>query len=360
MSTVPPPGPDAPLTTAVVTGPTGLLGTAVVAALLARGTEVRAVVRDEQRARRILPDHPALRFVPGDVTDVPGFARQLRGADAVFHLAAYFREYYQPGADPALLMRTNVQAVRELLDAAAGSGVRTVVHTSSTGALAPVPGRLADESTPLGDPGQPHAYRASKVRAERVVAEFTARHDEHGVRVPMVLPGWMWGPGDQAPTSAGRLFLAVANGRIRALPKVGNHLVDARDVAATLVAAALRGAPDGRYIAAGHWHTLAGISGGIVAATGTGTVPRPIPSGTALGIAALAETAARLTGKTPVATRTGIRTLTEGHHARFSSARAERELGVTFRPLDETLADQAAFHRDRGELPDPRRLVGRR
>ncbi|MBO1334260.1 NAD-dependent epimerase/dehydratase family protein [Streptomyces sp. VRA16 Mangrove soil] len=352
---------DMPLDTVLVTGPTGLLGHALVTALLERGTEVRALVRDEHRARQVLPDRPGLRLVPGDVTDVSGFASRLRGCDAVFHLAAYFREYYQPHADVDLLMRTNVRAVHELLHAAAETGVPTVVHTSSTGALAPDPARgPADEDTPNGSADQRHAYRASKVRAEQVVADFTARYAEHGVRVPMVLPGWMWGPGDSGPTSAGRLFLAVATGQVRALPRVGNHLVDARDVADALVAAALRGRPGRRYIAAGRWHTLAEISAGIVRAAGSGTVPRQIPAGTALGLAALAETAARFSGRTPVATRTGIRTLMEGHHARFSSTRATRELGVTFRPLHQTLADQAAWHRVRGQLPLDAAPAGRR
>ncbi|MEU2234375.1 NAD-dependent epimerase/dehydratase family protein [Streptomyces vietnamensis] len=353
---------DAALRTAVVTGPTGLLGTAVVTALLDRGTEVRAVVRDEERARRVLPAHPGLRIVRGDVTDVPGFAAALSGADAVFHLAAYFREYYQPNADRELLLRTNVTAVEELLRAAADSGVRTVVHTSSTGALDPDAhrGRPADESTPNGSPDQPHAYRASKVRAEAVVRAFTERQGPDGVRVPMVLPGWMWGPGDQAPTSAGRLFLAVASGAIRALPRVGNHVVDARDVAGALIAAALRGESGRRYVVAGSWHSLDEICRGIVRAAGTGTVPRPIPAAVAHGVAGLAEAKARLTGGAPVATRTGIRTLTEGDRARFSSERARRELGVVFRPLEQTLADQAAWHRSHRQLPADAAPSGRR
>ncbi|KUN94861.1 NAD-dependent epimerase/dehydratase family protein [Streptomyces caeruleatus] len=361
MSAPEPTAQDAPLGTAVVTGATGLLGNALVTALLERGTEVRAIVRDEQRARTLLPDHPALRLIAGDVTDVSGFGPHLRGADAVFHLAAYFREYYQPDADTGLLMRTNVTAVRDLLYAAAECGVPTVVHTSSTGALAPDPERgPADEDTANGSPDQRHAYRASKVRAEQVVAEFTERFVTHGVRVPMVLPGWMWGPGDQGPTSAGRLFLAVATGQVRALPRVGNHVVDARDVAQVMLRAALRGRPGRRYIAAGGWHTLEEVCTGIVRSTGTGTVPRAVPPAAAMVAATVMEARARLTGRAPVATRTGVRTLREGHHARFSSLRAARELGATFRPLEQTLADQAAWHRSRGQLPPARVSAGRR
>ncbi|MFJ1748728.1 NAD-dependent epimerase/dehydratase family protein [Streptomyces sp. NPDC088116] len=367
MSDTPPPsesvGPGEPtgLRTALVTGPTGLLGHAVVDRLLAGGTEVTAVVRDAERARDLLPDHPGLRLVAGDVTDIGSYAGALRGMDAVIHTAAYFREYYQPGHDVELLYRTNVDAVEDLLRAAVDAQVPAVVQTSSIAVLSRgdihAPG---DEDTPNGAPDQENHYRSSKIRAERMIdrfgQEFAATYGEkygteYGLRVPLVLPGWMWGPGDAGPTAAGRLFLAVARGEIKALPTAGNHVVDARDAAAVCVAAASRGAAGRRYIAGGSWYPLHDICAAVVRATGTGTVPRKLPSPAAMGLASALEWQAKVRGKEPVATRTGMRVLLEGHHRRVSSARAARELDVTFRPLEQTIADQAAWHRAHGQLP---------
>jgi nucleoside-diphosphate-sugar epimerase len=62
-------------------------------------------------------------------------------------------------------------------------------------------------------------YRASKIRAERVIQGWSERD---GVRVPVIGPAWMWGPGDAAPTASVRLFLAVARGELRAVPRVGS------------------------------------------------------------------------------------------------------------------------------------------
>src|SRR5690349_13781331 len=82
------------LRTCFVTGATGLLGGNLVRALRARGHQVRALVRSQDKARELLGEPgPGLELVAGDLADVPGFARALVGCDLVFHTAAYFREY---------------------------------------------------------------------------------------------------------------------------------------------------------------------------------------------------------------------------------------------------------------------------
>jgi dihydroflavonol-4-reductase len=342
---------------AFVTGATGLLGSAIVRELLrpaadgpnggsAGCEEVRALVRDRERAAQLLPDDERLRLVEGDVTDVDSFREQLVGVDAVFHTAAYFREYYEPGSDPGLLRRTNVDAVRGLLEAAAQAQVPVVVHTSSSGTLgATADGSPADEDTPpprFGSNG--NLYFKSKVESEAVVRAFCA---ERPLRVPIVLPGWMWGPGDGAPTGSGRLFLATAHG-LSAVPRAGNHIVDSRDVAAGCVRAAAVGVGERRYIVAGEWHSLAEVCREIASATGA-RIPREVPARLALLVAGLFELQGRLLRRVPVATRSGVRTLT-GERARISSARAQDELGVSFRPLAETLADEATWYRKRGDI----------
>jgi dihydroflavonol-4-reductase len=334
---------------ALVTGATGLLGGSIVRELLAAGGEVVALVREEERARRLLPAAGRLRIAVGDVTDLDSFRRELKGLDAVFHTAAYFREYYQPQHDLDLLYRTNVEVVDELLHAAADAAVPVVVHTSSIGVLGPgSPDAPADEDTPPGPGVEGNAYRTSKLRSEEVVRRFCRRSDE--VRVPVVLPGWMWGPGDFGPTSAGRLFLAVARGELRAVPRAGNHVVDARDVAAACVRAAAVGDSGRRYVVAGSWRSLADVCAGVARAVGA-EAPRQVPARLALTVATVLELSARLRRRPAVATRTGVKVLLEGDRARFSSARAVRELGVSFRPLHQTLADEAAWYREQGLLP---------
>jgi dihydroflavonol-4-reductase len=341
------PAPNAPAPRrALVTGATGLLGSAIVRELLAQGSEeVLALVRDRERAARLLPPDERMRIVEGDVIDVESFRAELTGLDAVLHTAAYFREYYAPGNDPELMQRTNVDAVRELLEAAVRAGVPVVVHTSSSGTLSHTgDGSPAVEDTPppaFGPKG--NLYFQSKVHSEEVVRAFCAQHDE--LRVPIMLPGWMWGPGDAGPTSAGLLFLALARGELSAIPQAGNHIVDARDVAFACVRAAATGTSQRRYIVAGEWHSLAEVSGEIARLRGV-RVPRVVPARVALFVAGLFELQAALLRRPPIATRTGVRTITGDTEMRISSARAQRELGVSHRPLVQTLADEDAWYRE--------------
>ncbi|RMI41129.1 NAD-dependent epimerase/dehydratase family protein [Streptomyces triticirhizae] len=339
----PAPGADSVPRRVLVTGATGLLGGNTVRRLLDLGSQVTAVVRDEARARALLPAGEGLTLRRCDLRDTEGLAALLPGHDAVIHTAAYFREYYAPGGgDRELLLRTNVDATRALILAAAACGVETVVHLSSIGTLGSgTRDRPADEDTPPGRHTRRNGYYDSKVRSEEMIAALPA---DLPVRVPIILPGWMWGPGDAGPTSAGRLFLSVANGSLRAVPKAGNHVVDARDVAAACVRAAVDGRHRRRYVVAGRWVPLPEVCRLAAQAAGS-PAPRAVPARSAMAVAALLETTARVRGRTPPATRAGVRALLEGNRRRVSSERAIAELGVVFRPLSETMRSQADWHR---------------
>ena len=331
--------------TAFVTGATGLLGSNIVRELVAAGTEVLALVRDPGRAAGLLPSD-GVRLVQGDVLDVDGIAPHLAGVDTVFHTAAYFREYYQLGVDLDRLHRTNVDAVQALLRAAEKAGAGVFVHTSSSGTLGPGSRNAPSaEGSSMPVTGTPNHYHQSKIRADAVVAAFEQTTD---MRVATILPSWMWGPGDAGPTSSGRVFLAVASGAMPAIPKVENWVVDARDVASAAIHAARTG--KGRYLVGGVRRSLPDIAREIAAAVPC-AAPRAIPVGAALVASSLMEVGARLRGRTPVATRSGVRVLMDGQQRWITSERAQSELGVRFRDLDQTIRDVAGWYRDRGMLP---------
>lgn len=333
----------------LVTGASGMLGTALIMELLAKGHTVRALIRDADKLRTQLPDHaPFLETVQGDVTDRTIWDQALPDVDGVVHAAAYFREYYEPRADISLLRRTNVEAVHDLLQAAQRHRVETIVHISSTTVLAP--GSIAypaNEHAP-DNPDRTNLYRTSKIDAQRVIRDYLAR--EGAVRVPMILPAWMWGPRDAGPTSAGRLYNAIADGRMLAIPNAGNHVVDARDVAAAAVTALERGRSGARYLMAGHWTSLPDLTM-LIAHAENVPAPRVIPAALAMTLAAGIESVARIRHSAPNTTRRAVRTLLQGHHDRIDSSASLTELGTTFRPVQTTIADIAAEHL----APDGRR-----
>jgi nucleoside-diphosphate-sugar epimerase len=329
-----------------VTGATGLLGGSVVRELLSRGVDVVAVVRDRDRARQVLGENDRLHLVVGDVLNAEALMPALHGADAVIHTAAYFREYYQPGFDPALLERTNVTAVAQLVAAAGRAEVPVFVQVSSSGTVGPTPpGELADEDTPPGKSVRRNHYYASKVRVERLV---DALRDEHSLRIPVVVPGWMWGPGDTAPSASGQMFLSIASAASAGVPRVSTHIVDARDVAHACVAAAEDGY-NRRYLVAGDRHELPAVCAQIAQLCGV-PAPRVVAPRVALAASGMVQLADRLRGRPPLVTPRGTRVLIAGDRQHISSARAQTELGVTFRPITDTLTDEAQWFRRHGRL----------
>jgi nucleoside-diphosphate-sugar epimerase len=334
---------------AFVTGATGLLGSNLVRLLLADGWRVRALVRSAGKARTQFGTRP-LELVTGDMRDVGAFAPALAGVDAVFHTAAYFRESYRGGNHRRVLEEVNVRGTAALLDAAHAAGVRRVVHTSSIATLDGPPGCLVDETMRRRD-ADADDYARSKLLAD---AEVEARLRAHpDLWAAFVLPGWIHGPGDIGPTSAGQVVLDFVKGKLPGLVPGTVALVDARDVAAAMVAAERRGGRGERYLAAGHHLDMRDLMALLERVTGVPAPRRTIPL-TLLWPAALASEAwARVTGRPVLLGLATVRLVArEAERTRFDHARSARELGLAFRPVEETLRDEVAWYRANGWLPE--------
>src|SRR5262249_57485040 len=132
------------------------------------------------------------------------------GVDAVFHTAAYFREYYGPGDHAAIVDRINVDATLELARAAHARGVKKMVDTSSAGIIGLGSGGApGDETTPPWPRAARNLYFRSKMKAEPRLRELAR---ETGFFIASVLPTWVWGPHDAGPTPSGqRGFRALAH-----------------------------------------------------------------------------------------------------------------------------------------------------
>ncbi|GAA5193418.1 NAD(P)-dependent oxidoreductase [Rugosimonospora acidiphila] len=169
----------------LVTGGEGLVGSAVVAGLVAAGHEVTTLT---------LPDavaHEGVRMVRGDARDPAAVARALDRVDAVAHLAAI------PGPDHAAAVEVfgnNALATFTVLWTAAEHGVRRFVIASSVNATGlllnphhPLPPRYpVDESVPadLADP-----YSLSKQVDEHTLRTVCRRFGASGValRLPLMV-----------------------------------------------------------------------------------------------------------------------------------------------------------------------------
>ena len=165
----------------LVTGATGFVGRAVVAALAADGQEVHAAVRHAPEP----PLPPGITVVRhGDLAEPVDWAPLLAGIDSVVHLAGI--AHAGPGIAAERYDRINHRATATLAAAARAAGVARLVFISSIRAQT---GPAADHVVSETDEPRPtDPYGRSKLAAERAVAQS-------GVPFTILRPVLVCGPG---------------------------------------------------------------------------------------------------------------------------------------------------------------------
>lgn len=324
--------------TAVITGGSGFIGGAIVRRLVADGEQVMALVRSDRAATAVaaLGAHP----VTVDLGDPAALADAMRGADVAFHAAG--RTAMCPRR-PDLLYRDNVDLAVSVVTAAAIAGVSRVVHTSSAATLGEPAGTIGDETSAhrgrfLSE------YERSKYLGEQAVIATARRL---GVETVVVNPCSVQGPG--RTSGSARLLLRAAAARVPLLVRTWISIVDVDDCAEGHVLAARHGAPGDRYVLCGASLSLDEALTSFRAQTGG---PRRVIWIPATALRALSPATALvglITGEAdPLVCPAVVRTLLHGH--RYDGSRATRELGLRYRPFEETLARTLAWARRRGLL----------
>jgi NADH dehydrogenase len=110
----------------LLTGATGLVGSALLPRLLEQETQVRCLVRDP---RRLGADRVRVQIALGDLTDPPSFRNAMRGVHTVVHLAGSIRD--QPRGS---IEELNGIATWRMVEAAQRSGVERFLFVSALGA----------------------------------------------------------------------------------------------------------------------------------------------------------------------------------------------------------------------------------
>ncbi len=159
------------MTTALVTGGAGFIGSHLVEALVGRGARVR-VLDDLSTGRR---EHLAgleVEWHVADVRDLSEVRRAARGVDYVFHLAAMI-SVAETMADPLACYAVNVLGSLHVLESARLEGARRVVLASSAAVYGDVEGK-ADEARTAA-PRSP--YGASKLAMEQAARLYAETYD---------------------------------------------------------------------------------------------------------------------------------------------------------------------------------------
>jgi uncharacterized protein YbjT (DUF2867 family) len=197
----------------LLTGATGLIGSALLRRLVTEGTQVRCLVRDP---RRLGAQRVRVQIALGDLGDPPSFRNAMRGVHTVVHLAASIRD--QPRGS---IEELNGIATWRMVRAAQRAGVQRFVFFSVLGS-----------ST---------HHRARFFRAKALAEQAVAEADLHST---VFAPSIVYAPGDPWLTLLERMAL------LPMMPVSGRGCaayqpIWAEDVADCVIAALHAPAPDG-------------------------------------------------------------------------------------------------------------------
>ena len=328
---------DAGQAPALVTGGSGFIGGALVDALVAAGQPVRALARSADSAQ-VLQAHGA-QPVTGDVLDPGSLARAMEGCSVVYHAAGVNTFCL---VDPTPMERVNVDGSANVIAAAAATGVGKVIYTSSAAAIGEVAGTVGSENS---------AHRGwflSEYERTKYLAELRVLHDaaEQGVDVVCVSPSSVQGPGRLHGTA--RLLLQYLNGSLKFMVDTPLSFLDIADCTAGHLLAARHGKPGERYVLNGATFTTRELIGIVARATGTERRVTWLPGKAAMAAAVVIEAGARAARRKPPICREMMRTILNGHT--YDGSRAERELGLHYTSVEDTISRTVRWYSENGYL----------
>jgi dihydroflavonol-4-reductase len=266
----------------------------------------------------------------------------FQNQDAVIHMAAIYSLWMK---DWQPLYDVNVQGTANVITACRRAGTRRLVYTSSIAALGVKEGMTpSDEETEFNQHGRAAHYILSKYYAERKVRAAQRAGDP----IVTVYPSMPFGPGDHRPTPTGLLLLRSLGGAYFAAGPGGFNAVDVRDVARGHALALERGVDGGRYLLSGHYLSMSRFYKLVHAAGGVRRPVMDVPFWVLRVMGKVGDRVARFTE--PLVDTSAV--LYTSQLLTYDCSRAERELGYTRRPIEETLADAIGWFREHG-YPEP-------
>jgi dihydroflavonol-4-reductase len=321
----------------LVTGASGFLGSHVARQLVARGDDVRVLLRPSSHNRAI--GDLSLEYVTGDLRDADSLERAVKGVQRVFHVAADYRLWARRSRE---IYDSNVGGTKNLLAAAKRAGVAQFIYTSTVATIAVDRSEPPNELTEAKLEEMVGHYKRSKWMAEREVLNAA----KEGLPVIVAMPTTPVGPWDWKPTPTGKIIVDFLNGKMPGYVETGLNFVGVEECAAGHLLVAEKGKIGERYLLGAENLTLKQVLDTLEKITGLSAPTLKIPHGVALGVAYASTIFSRLIGEEPQIPIEGVKI---ARHKMFvDCSRAKRELGFQPGPVAAALERAVRWYEGNG------------
>ena len=326
------------MSTALVTGSSGHVGSNFIRELSKQGFTIRCIDFDgDYRAYEGFE----VEVIKGDITDKESLEPIFKNVDIVFHTAALInldRRFKKQ------IRLVNVDGTKNVCEASIQAGVKKLIHFSSVDAFYrfPIEEPLLESRKLIDDPNAV-PYDLSKADGQKVVLQFC----EKGLDASIIHPTSIVGPNDFKPGLPMQEMVNLANGKRKLLPNWGYNFVDVRDLCLTAIAAVELGRTGQNYIVGGEYHMYSYIAELMEQQLGRTVLLSTIPDFVSYLGLPYEYIKSLITGKPRVLTIDTLHTGKSGNKV-VPSTLAREELGHNPRPLKESIYDMVSFFQKRG------------
>lgn len=321
------------VSTALVIGANGFLGSHVTRRLVDGGHEVRAMVRPNAKTVGI-DDLDVTRFV-GDIWDDATLREAMTGCGDVYYCVVDARGWLR---DPAPLFRTNVEGTRNVLDVARDMPLRRFVFTSSYVTVGRRRGRRSTEDD-VADVRRVTPYVRSRIEGEGLVLRYAR---ERGLPAVAMCVSTTYGSGDWGRTPHGAIIAGAAFGKLPfVMSGIELEAVGIDDAARALILAAEKGRVGERYLISEKMISNAEVARIAAEAAGVPPPAKSIPLPVSYALATLGSVKSRLRGTDERLSLESLRLMRA--EAELDHSKAVRELGWQPTPVEESIREAARF-----------------